>query len=391
MCDWSLSDRWDQISGTFEKMALLEIHDTIDITDFSQISSVYRLKKAERKQEWAKIESDFISSGPRPEKEGLAVPSGVKVASNSADPEELRVSEAHDYESCNARHAPSGSQQSSSSSFGCGHPLSVQQGIADNESDFSSKNQDFHSNNDARTPRDVELEDKQMNVWDYQWFLENSKKVEDEEQMVARDHGGFDSSVSDWVMRLGKAEEVEEEQVVAQDDGGFGHGSINEDAASENTMVMEGEVKQVRTRDDGGFSADIDVRMTQIETELKEMREMKGDKAAKLAKKGDKANESYKSKAAVEKAAKKAAKKVAKKVARQARQVRQAKQVKGAEEVETQDDGGLVRDLDAVTAGLKEVKEMPGFGYGGFARSGRKYAGSEEGESGEGDAIVDLW
>jgi hypothetical protein len=80
--------------STFEKIPLLEAHDNVDITDFSQLTSVYRLRKEESKQAWAEIESDFVSAGPKPEKEGLAV--GVKVAAQSAYPEEqLRDSEAH--------------------------------------------------------------------------------------------------------------------------------------------------------------------------------------------------------------------------------------------------------------------------------------------------------
>lgn len=71
---------WYKVFGAFQLMALLEIHDTVDITDFSQLPWAYRHKKEERKQRWAEIESGFISAGPRPEKEEPAVPSDVESA-----------------------------------------------------------------------------------------------------------------------------------------------------------------------------------------------------------------------------------------------------------------------------------------------------------------------
>jgi hypothetical protein len=132
--------------------ALLEVHDVVDITDFSQVTSVCRLWKEERKQEWAKIESDFVSAGPRPEKERLAVPADVKVVNHSVCSEEwLRFNEAHGGEDDDGRSARITSQQWSYTPLDCGHPLSVQQEVADNESEFSSENHDVHNEYDAET------------------------------------------------------------------------------------------------------------------------------------------------------------------------------------------------------------------------------------------------
>jgi hypothetical protein len=87
LCDWNLPDQWDNVSATFEKMVLLEVHDTVDITDFSRLSDTYRCGKEKRKQEWAEIESDFVSTGPRPEKVEPSAVSDVKAATHSAYPE----------------------------------------------------------------------------------------------------------------------------------------------------------------------------------------------------------------------------------------------------------------------------------------------------------------
>ena len=94
-----------------------------------------------------------------------------------------------------------------------------------------------------------------------------------------------------------------------------------------------------------------------------------------MAKKADKAKESKMSKRAAKKVAKQAKK------AKQAKDAQELNEVKEVKAVKTRDDGGLVRDLDAATVGLKEVRVMPewDYGYGGFARSGRKYAVLEKG------------
>jgi hypothetical protein len=72
--------------GAFGLMALLEVHDTVDITDFSQVTRLNRVLKEERKQEWAEMKSDFVSAGPRPEKAEPSALSDVKAATHSAYP-----------------------------------------------------------------------------------------------------------------------------------------------------------------------------------------------------------------------------------------------------------------------------------------------------------------
>jgi len=127
ICDWSVRHKWKKVASAFDKMALLEIHDTVDITEFSQLSRVYRLEKEELKQEWAEIESDFVSAGPRPEKEGIVVSSDVKVANNSASPEErLPRGQIQGDKDGDAHNTHSNLQQSSCTPLGRGSPLPVQ-------------------------------------------------------------------------------------------------------------------------------------------------------------------------------------------------------------------------------------------------------------------------
>lgn len=305
-------------------MALLEVHDTIDITDFSRLTRGYRLEKEERKQEWANVEADFVSAGPRPEKEG----SGVKVASHSAAPEELRDSEAHGSEDGDADNARSESHQSSSSSFGRGHPLSAQQSIADNESDFSSKNQDLYSNNDARTPESDDLGQEQTVNWDDGHFgdpamagLNETKKVKKAKKVEVWDYEGFTAALETAEDAETKAQE---EQVVGGDDGDLGS-TVSDwtmDLQKAEKARMETEEEQAVALDGGGFSADSDVTMSDTETEwMKEMREIKAAKAAKQAKK---AKESKKA----AKQAKKAKKLQEMKEAKEPKKAKKAKEVK---------------------------------------------------------------
>lgn len=90
---------------------------------------VYRVEKADRKQEWAELESDFVSAGPRSEKEGPTVPSGVQVGV----PEDtiLAVGQAHDQDGATPE-PDSKSKPSNPESLGFGTPLSCQQQVTDN-------------------------------------------------------------------------------------------------------------------------------------------------------------------------------------------------------------------------------------------------------------------
>jgi hypothetical protein len=84
------------ISDTLEIMALLDVHDTVDIKDFSQLTCLYRFTKEIRKQEWTAVQSSYISRGSPPRKQEPCVFSDVKLAIPSAYPEErLRDGEAH--------------------------------------------------------------------------------------------------------------------------------------------------------------------------------------------------------------------------------------------------------------------------------------------------------
>ena len=56
-------------------MALLEVHDTVELADFSYLTFAYRSTKEQCKQEWVEIESDFVTAGPMPEREWPGVPS----------------------------------------------------------------------------------------------------------------------------------------------------------------------------------------------------------------------------------------------------------------------------------------------------------------------------
>ena len=51
-------------------MALLEVHDTVDMADFSELTSAYRSRKEKDKQEWAELESHFVNLHPA---EGVSV------------------------------------------------------------------------------------------------------------------------------------------------------------------------------------------------------------------------------------------------------------------------------------------------------------------------------
>lgn len=155
--------------GTFQKMALLEVHDTVDMRDFSRLADAYRSGKEKHKQEWTEIESDFVSVGTRPEKEGPTVPSDIQVA--VAGGAVFAVSQAHDEDGA-THDADFKSQQGTPTSLGSGTPLSCQQQATDNESDFSSAQKNFHIEDDAETAKD----DNNL----------------DEEQLVAQDDGGFD-------------------------------------------------------------------------------------------------------------------------------------------------------------------------------------------------------
>jgi hypothetical protein len=127
-------------------MALLEVHDTVDITDFSRLTDEYRSGKEKRKQAWAEIESCFVSAGPRPEKEAPAVPSDAQVAVvGNAD------------EDGGTHGANSQSQKGTPMSLGSDTPLSCQQQAAEPESDFSSKQQNLHFECDAETAKGNDL------------------------------------------------------------------------------------------------------------------------------------------------------------------------------------------------------------------------------------------
>jgi hypothetical protein len=231
-------------------MALLEVHDTVGIIDFSQVTRLNRVLKEERKQEWAEMKSDFVPAGPRPEKAEPSALSDVKAATHSAYPEQRpREGQAH-------RREVDGGPSVHHPMFR--RPLSIQQHITDKESNFASNKSEVHGGGDAKTVKDQEEQAAHCDPsgfydfdtvaeWDYgeDASPEMAKKVK-----TPCIDDGSDSTIDGWLADVEKADvvekEVEEDQVVAQNDGGFGHGSTNKKAASER------EVKQVRIRHDGG-------------------------------------------------------------------------------------------------------------------------------------------
>jgi hypothetical protein len=238
-------------------MALLEVHDTVDMADFSELTSAYRSRKEKDKQEWAELESHFVNLHPAPAKEGPVADSDFKttygVVFNSA------IGEAHGSEDDDAHNAHSESQQSSSSTLGCGHPLSVQEQLADKESDISSKNQKAHREGDAETAKDTDLEDSPYVVWDDGYFgdatitglkhvtkVKKVKKIKKGEKVQVPDHGNSGSNIAGWIADLDNAEGVEE-QVVAQVDGRFG----------------------CRSDCEGGFGCDLDAAMAELREKQK--------------------------------------------------------------------------------------------------------------------------
>jgi hypothetical protein len=193
LCDWSWPTPRDKVEGAFEKVALLELHDTVDMTDFSRLTGVYRLGKEKRKEEWTEIESVFVSAGPRPEKEAPAVPSDAQVAVvGNAD------------EDGGTHGANSQSQKGTPMSLGSDTLLSCQQQAAEPESDFSSKQQNLHFEGDAETAKDNDLETK----------LAGESFFDD---------GGFDSDMD--ASPTGPEKEVKEEKelkgLLELDNGGF--------------------------------------------------------------------------------------------------------------------------------------------------------------------------
>jgi hypothetical protein len=246
-------------------MALLEVHDTVDITDFSQVTRLNRVLKEERKQEWAEMKSDFVSAGPRPEKAEPSALSDVKAATHSAYPEQrLREGQAQGRE-------VDGGPSVHHPMFR--HPLSIQQHITDKESNFTSNKSEVHGGGDAKLVKD---DDEQTVQWEpsssyaatdagAEWdYSEDASPQKAKKVKTPCIDGGSGSNINGWLADVEKADvvekEVEEDQVVAQNDGAFGHGSNNKNAASEKSKVMEREVKQVETRNDGR-SRDLDATL----------------------------------------------------------------------------------------------------------------------------------
>jgi hypothetical protein len=288
------------ISDTFEIMALLDVHDTVDIKDFSQLTCLYRFTKEIRKQEWTAVQSSYISRGSPPRKQEPCVSSDVKLAIPSAYPEErLRDGEAHGGGHGGAHGTHPESQHGNPTPFDWSRPPS--------ESDLSSQNQDIHSEHNAETAKDDDLEEEYA-------VARDDQNISTAREAGAKwDHGGFGSNINGWIADLEKAEEVEEDQVVASDDGGFDH-----------AKVMERKVKQVETRDYAERLRGLDSAMAKMQEvvnetwetgkmlvlkeanearEVEEANEAKeANKARKAKRKANKANEAREARKAKKKA-----------------------------------------------------------------------------------------
>lgn len=59
LCDRSTPDRWNQVLDNFENTALLEAHDHVDTTHFSQFTPEYRNKKEKKKRSFAATQSAY--------------------------------------------------------------------------------------------------------------------------------------------------------------------------------------------------------------------------------------------------------------------------------------------------------------------------------------------
>jgi hypothetical protein len=79
--------RWTQFANTFATIALSDHYDDIKITDFSQISPVYRLQKKQLREKIEAVRSITSPIDPMPAKEEPAPPSLTKVIENSANSE----------------------------------------------------------------------------------------------------------------------------------------------------------------------------------------------------------------------------------------------------------------------------------------------------------------
>ena len=79
--------RWTQFANTFTTIALSDHYDDIEITDFSQISPVYRLQKKQLREKIEAVRSNASPIDPMPAKEEPAAPSLTKVIENSANSE----------------------------------------------------------------------------------------------------------------------------------------------------------------------------------------------------------------------------------------------------------------------------------------------------------------
>ena len=207
-------DGWDKILNTFEMIALVEAYDAVDITDFSQLTSVYRSRKEQQKQLWTAIKYDWVSIGPAPAKQQPAAPSdgptAYEVAVDSFDP--ITPEERLRYYSGDGLWTKR--QQGMCPPFVRGTLESTPQQTIDNESDFSSNNLDIHSNDGV-------------------WIAEADEDTE-EEQAVAWDDDGFGVDVESDVGTAKLDGDVEEEQIITWfHGGGYGHDLDDEDVGVE--------------------------------------------------------------------------------------------------------------------------------------------------------------
>jgi hypothetical protein len=199
-------------------MALLEVHDTVDITDFSQVTWLGRVMKENRKQEWAEIEFDFVSAGPRPEKED-----------------------------CSTHGLNSKSQQGRLTSLGSGTARSLHQQATDVESDFSSDKQDVHTECDAGSAR---FDDGGFG-YDMDASATGSKRGVKE---VKEPKWGMPSGKSAKKEKA-KARKTKTDEVKERDDGGFTLRSTDKEADLEKTKV-DSELREVPEWDQGCFAHD---------------------------------------------------------------------------------------------------------------------------------------
>jgi hypothetical protein len=199
-------------------MALLELHDTVDMTDFSRLTGVYHLGKEKRKEEWTEIESVFVSAGPRPEKED-----------------------------CSTHGLNSKSRQSRLTSLGSGTARSLHQQATDVESDFSSDKQDVHTECDAGSAR---LDDGGFG-YDMDASATGSKRGVKE---VKEPKWGMPSGKSAKKEKA-KARKSKTDEVKERDDGGFTLRSTDKEADLEKTKV-DSELREGPEWDQGCFVYD---------------------------------------------------------------------------------------------------------------------------------------